>query len=125
MELNGLSIPFRINPATGGFSCQKNAAEKLKENLIHIILTGGGERPMRRRYGGGMKQLLHEPNNDAMRAVVQHQISKAITQNEPRVILQGVNVTQQDGTLIAEVNYLVRQSQAPQSLSVPIGLGGI
>ncbi len=122
---SGFSIPFRIDSANGGIARQKNNDEKLKENLIHIIMTDIGERPMRRKYGGGIKQLLHDPNNDALRAVIQHQLSKAIIQNEPRIILRGVNVTQQDAALIAELDYLVRQTQLPQNLTVPIGLGGI
>ena len=58
--------------------------EKLKENIKHILLTGLGERVMRRDYGGGLRQLVHDPNNDALRAIVQHQIAKAIGQWEPR-----------------------------------------
>lgn len=123
--MTGLSIPFRIDAASGGLAMQENHDEKLKENIIHILMTGIGERAMRRGYGGGVEQLVHDPNNDALRAVVQHQIAKALTQNEPGIILQGVNVTQFEGSLTAELSYLVRQTQLPQNLSVPIGLGGI
>ena len=121
----GFSIPFRVNNSNGGIAKQQNDDEKLKENLIHIIMTGIGERVMRRTYGGGMQQLLHDPNNDAMRAIVQHQLSKAIIENEPRVQLQGVDIVQNDGTLFAEIKYQVKQTQQTQSLSVPFGLGGI
>jgi len=111
--------------ASGGMALQSDKEEKLKENIIHILMTSIGERAMRRGYGGGVEQLVHDPNNDALRAVVQHQIAKALTQNEPRIILQGVNVNQTDGTLTAMLSYLVRQTQLPQNLSIPIGLGGI
>lgn len=121
----GFSIPFRIDTAGGGVAIQSDHAEKLKENIIHILMTGIGERPMRREYGGGIKQLVNDPNNDALRSVVQHQISKAIIKNEPRVILQGVSVIQEEGTLFAKLNYLVRQTQVSQNLTVPIGIGGI
>jgi len=123
-EIRGFSIPFRFDPATGGVA-QESGAEKLKENIIHILLTGIGERVMRRDYGGGIRQLVHDPNNDALRAIVQHQIAKSIGQWEPRVLLQNVTVTQQDGTLIAEIEYVIRRTQQPESLSVPIGLGGV
>ena len=124
-KVSGLSIPFRIDTASGGMALQSDKEEKLKENIIHILMTSIGERAMRRGYGGGVEQLVHDPNNDALRAVVQHQIAKALTQNEPRIILQGVNVNQTDGTLTAMLSYLVRQTQLPQNLSIPIGLGGI
>jgi phage baseplate assembly protein W len=123
-EIRGFSIPFRFDPATGGVA-QESGPEKLKENIIHILLTGVGERAMRREYGGGIRQLVHDPNNDALRAIVQHQIAKSIGQWEPRVLLQSVTVTAQNGTLIADLQYVIRRTQQPQSLSVPIGLGGV
>jgi phage baseplate assembly protein W len=121
---HGFSIPFRIDPATGGVA-PEGGPEKLKENLIHILLTGVGERVMRRDYGGGIRQLVHDPNNDALRAIVQHQIARSVGQWEPRVQLQDVVVTQEQGTLIVTLHYVVRRTQQPGSLSVPIGLGGI
>lgn len=124
-QTQGFSIPFRIDPATGGVAVQDDEAEKLKENIIHILLTGLGERVMRRDYGGGMRQLVHDPNNEALRAIVQHQIARTIGRWEPRILLQSVTVVQQDGTLIADLQYIIRHTQQPQNLSVPIGLGGI
>lgn len=123
-DIHGFSIPFRIDPATGGVA-SASGPEKIKENIIHILLTGVGERVMRRDYGGGIRQLVHDPNNDALRAIVQHQIVKSVGQQEPRVLVQGVTVTQRDGTLFAEIQYVIRRTRQPQSLSVPIGLGGI
>lgn len=124
-EISGFSIPFRIDPATGGVARQDDGAEKLKENIIHILLTGAGERVMRHDYGGGVRQLVHDPNNDALKAIVQHQIARSIGRLEPRVLLQSVTVSQRDGTLVADLRYTIRRSQQPQNLSVPIGAGGI
>ncbi|MBK8933872.1 MAG: GPW/gp25 family protein [Chloroflexi bacterium] len=72
-----------------------------------------------------MRQLIHDPNNEALRAIVQHQIAKSVGQWEPRVALQEVVVTQTEATLIIRLNYVLRQTGQPQSLSVPIGLGGL
>jgi phage baseplate assembly protein W len=122
-DVLGFSLPFRINSA--GSVAWGNGSEKLKENLIHILLTGTGERVMRRDYGGGIRQLVHDPNNEALRAIVQHQIAKSVGRWEPRVQLQDVVVTQEGGTLMITLRYVVRRTRQPQSLSVPIGLGGI
>lgn len=121
----GFSIPFRLDPASGGVAVQSDSSEKLKENLIHILLTGDGERVMRRDYGGGLRQLVHDPNNEALKAIVRHQIARSIIRWEPRVEVQSVTVRQQQGTLIADLQYRIRRTQQPESLSVPIGLGGI
>ncbi len=123
--ISGFSMPFRIDPATGGVAEQSDVAQKLKENIIHILSTGLGERPMRRDYGGGLRQLVHDPNNEALKAIVQHQIARSIGRWEPRIALQSVTVSQEGGTLIADLRYVIRRTQQPESLSVPIGIGGI
>jgi len=123
-EIRGFSLPFRIDPATGSVA-QESGAEKLKENIIHILLTGVGERVMKRDYGGGVRQLLHDPNSVALQAIIQHQVAKSIGKWEPRVLLQKVSVRQQDGQLYVDIRYIIRRTQRAESLSVPIGLGGI
>ena len=119
-HIRGFSIPFRIDPATGGIA-QQSGDEKLKENIIHILLTRIGERTMRRTYGGGVHDMVHDPNNDALRALAQHQIAKAISQWEPRVLLQGIDVTQEDGQLLIRIRYVVRRTNQAESVSLPIG----
>lgn len=121
--ISGFSFPFRVDAS--GRVARTSGSEKLKENIKHILLTGLGERVMRRDYGGGLRQLVHDPNNDALRAIVQHQMAKAIGRWEPRVQVQGVTVTQNEGELYVEIRYVIGRTQQPQSLSVPIGLGGI
>ncbi len=123
-NIRGFSLPFQIDLGTGGVAWAAGD-KKLKENLTHILLTGVGERVMRPDYGGGIRQLIHDPNNEALRAIVQHQIAKSVGQWEPRVALQEVVVTQTEATLIIRLNYVLRQTGQPQSLSVPIGLGGL
>ncbi len=120
--MRGFSFPFRTDR---GRTALTGGSEKLKENIKHLLLTGIGERVMHRDYGGGLRQLLHDPNNDVLRAIMQHQIAKAIGRWEPEALVQSVTVTQQEGVLSVEVRYIAGRTQQPQSLSVPIGLGGI
>ena len=123
-EVSGFSFPFQIDPISGGLTIE-TGDEKIKQNIIQILLTGVGERVMRRTYGGGVAQLVHDPNNAAMQAIVQHQVSRSIGQWEPRVLLQTVSITQEDGTLTVHLSYIIRSTRQPQSLSVPLGMGGI
>ena len=119
----GLAFPFRIE---NGAVATKSGADKLKDNIAHILLTGVGQRVMRRDYGGGLRQLLHDPNNDALRAIVQHQIAKAIGTYEPRVLVQTVDVSQDvaQGVVSVSVQFTVRRTRQVQQLTVPVGLGG-
>lgn len=118
----GFAFPFRIDE--GGSVAQSNDVLKIRENIRHILLTGVGERVMRPDYGGGLRQLLHEPNNMPLQAVVQYQVGKTIGQWEPRVQLQELNVTQEGGTLYIHVRYVIRRSGQAEHLSVPLELGG-
>lgn len=122
-KIKGISFPFRFSPAGG--VAMTSGPDKLKENIKQILLTVIGERVMRRDYGGGMRELVHDPNNDALRSIVRHQVAKSISQWEPRVQVQEVTVTQREGELFVDILYLVSRSQQSRSLSVPIGLGGI
>jgi phage baseplate assembly protein W len=121
-QIFGFAFPFRIE--SGAVATTSNIA-KLNDNIAHLLLTTVGERVMLRDYGGGLRQLLHDPNNDAIRAIVQHQVAKAIGTYEPRVLVQAVNVTQDEvaGVLNIGVQYVVRQTKQVQTVSVPVGLG--
>lgn len=118
-DISGFASPFRIDPDTGGIAWA-SGMEKLKANIIHILLTGVGERVMLREYGGGIRQLVHDPNNEALRAIVQHQIAKSIGRWEPRVMLQRVTVTVEQSVLKAELEYVVRRNRQPHRLSIPL-----
>jgi phage baseplate assembly protein W len=125
-SIRGPSFPFRID-ASGGVAEQSDG-DKLKENIINILMTGIGERVMRRDYGAGLRQLLHDPNNDALRAIAQHQVAKALARFEQRVLLQDLQIDQDtagESGVSIRLQYLIRQTRQTQQLSVPVGLGGI
>ncbi len=124
-SIKGFAFPFQIQ--SGGGVLSESAADKLRANIVHILLTGVGERIMRRSYGGGLRQLVQDPNNNALWAIVQHQVAKSIGQFEPRVQVQQLTLSQSDdgGTLFVTVRYVIRNTKQVQNLSVPIGLGGL
>jgi phage baseplate assembly protein W len=122
LGITGFAFPFRIDPATGGVQSLSDD-DKLRANIAHIILTNVGERMMRRDYGGGLRAIVQDPNDSAMWAVVQHQIGKSVGLLEPRVLLQTLTLSApsgDDATVNVDVRYVVRRTQAVQSLSVPI-----
>ena len=125
-SITGFAFPFQIDPATGGVKRQ-SGDDKLRANIVHILLTSVGERVMNRGYGGGLRRLVQDPDDNALWAVVQHQIGKTIGLLEPRVLLQELALSQSDdgATLFVSVKYLVLRTQAAQSLRVPIALNGL
>jgi phage baseplate assembly protein W len=120
-EVSGISLPFRLE--AGGVATARGV-EKIRENLAHILLTDVGSRVMRRGYGAGLRQLLHEPNNEALRALAHQRVAAAIQEHEPRVLLQGVSTEQRDATLFIRIDYVVRRTRQPESLTLPLDLAG-
>jgi uncharacterized protein len=125
-SVRGFAFPFQIDPLTGGVRAESDD-DKLRSNIVHILMTNVGERVMRRGYGGGLRRLVHDPNDNALWAILQHQIGKSIGLLEPRVLLQALTVSRSDdgATVLISVRYLVRRTQAVQTLSVPIDLSSL
>jgi uncharacterized protein len=123
--ITGFAFPFAIDPTTGGVKTLSDD-DKLRANIVHIVLTNVGERIMRRSYGGGVRQLVQDPNDQILATLIQHQIGKTVGQLEPRVLLQNLSLTRTvDGAgLHIDIQYVVRRSQAEQSLSIPVSFVG-
>lgn len=122
--IRGFAFPFKIDPHSGSVATA-DGDEKLRENIVHILMTGIGERVMRRGYGGGLQQLVHDPNNQILRGIVQHQVAKSLGQLEPRIALQAVQITQEGSTLSLRISYIVRRTRQAQTFSVPFGVGNL
>lgn len=126
LPVTGFAFPFRIDPATGGVAASRGS-DKLRDNVVHIIMTNIGERTMRRSYGAGLRQLVQDPDNQVLWSIIQHQIGKSVGQFEPRVLLQQLTVSQgPDGaSVLVHVRYVVRNTQAVQSFSIPVAFGSV
>lgn len=117
--IRGPAFPFRIDPRSGGVAISEGS-EKLKENLKHLLLTRIGERMMRRQYGGGASQLLHENINDGLVAVARHQLTKALLRYEPRILPQEIAIIPREGELYLRITYIEADNPILQTTVIPI-----
>src|SRR5438132_3997327 len=113
-EPRGFAFPFRIDQQSGGIAWTEGAA-KLQSNVLHLLQTNPGERVMRRDYGGGLRDVVQDPNDDVLRALAQHRIAKAIAEHEPRIRPERIGVAADPGdpahaALVAEIAYEIRRS---------------
>ena len=62
------------------FEGTQTTKEQVKTNLINLLLTNPGERPMLPQYGVGIKSLLFENdiNSNLLKDKIQYQVSKHI-----------------------------------------------
>src|ERR1700733_8021768 len=105
----GVGWSFPIVPVNG--SLQYVSYEGDVEQAIQIILlTSQGERQMLPEFGGGVRDMLFEPNSPATRAKITALVKKGLVTWEPRIIVENVQVTQGDepNLLLIHVDYVVQ-----------------
>jgi uncharacterized protein len=120
-QIRGMSFPFRIDPRTGGVAVEAGS-EKLRENVVRLLLGRIGERPMLREYGGGVTQLFQENVDEGLVAIAQHQITRALLRFEPRALPQEVSVIETEpGVLRLRVRYIASGQPGVQQAIIPIG----
>ncbi len=104
----GAAFPFRI--ANGGVA-RASGAEKLAQNLRHLLLTRIGERAMRRLYGGGVQSAVHEPNDAALVGLVRHELTRAVAAFAPEIeIVSEIDVAARNERL--EIAFAYRAAPA-------------
>ena len=120
-RISGMAFPFRVDPRTGGIAVSAGA-DKLRRNVVHLLLTRVGERPMLREYGGSVTALFQENVDEGLVTIAQHQIVKAVLRFEPRVLPQEVSVVETEpGTLRLRVLYVDATQTGIQQALIPIG----
>jgi phage baseplate assembly protein W len=103
-DVSGLSFPFRV---AGGRVATSHGPDKVEQQMRHLLLTRLGERPMLRAYGGGAYEGVQEPDDDALRALVKHELELAIRTFMPEVRLTApVRIVSQDDQLIITILYM-------------------
>jgi phage baseplate assembly protein W len=66
--------------------------KSVREVIRNILLTRPGERLMRKQFGAGLLDFIHQPNNQTTRNVMAEIVRKAIDQWETRVQVEQVEV---------------------------------
>ncbi len=66
--------------------------DKVRQAIWIILETEPGERLMRPAFGCGLRRYLMKPNTSATRALMQHDVARALSFWEPRIQLEEVTV---------------------------------
>lgn len=115
----GFAFPFRFDPATGGVAWA-GGADKIRQNIRVLLGTRLGERPMLRDYGSRIPALVHDPNDDVVADAVRTQAQHALLQWEPRVLITGAVVEQEEAELRLRLNYVHTNAPIGGQMVVPI-----
>lgn len=102
-----LAFPFRIG-ADGRTATPRDVDEHVKGEVIALLLTNEGERPMLPSFGGGLRRLVFEGNSDITAGVAKATITQALTTwLQQRVELLALEVDNDEATLRVGLRYKV------------------
>lgn len=99
--------------------------DHVRQSILLILETATGERVMRPDFGAGLQTLVFAPINAATAALLQHQITDALTRLEPRIDVLGVDVngdSSNPGLLQIDLQYRVHQTDTMFNLVYPFFL---
>ncbi len=119
LNVHGIQFPFRIDPKTGGVATA-SGQEKIRQNMRVVLGTRTGERPMLRDYGTRIHSLVHNPNDNVTAELIRQQAQEALLRWEPRVLVTGAQVVQEEGELRLQLNYVYTHAPIAEQMIVPL-----
>ena len=119
----GWSFPVQVDRRTQGLQYEEGP-EKVRESIWIVLDTEPGERVMRPTFGCGLRRYLGEPNTVAVRALIRHDVERALGAWEPRIQVGSVDVRPgADPALVEiEVAYVHARTGRPDNLVYPFSL---
>jgi len=88
--------------------------DAIRQSLKTIMATATGER-VRSAFGGSLLPLLFEPMDEYLEDTIRIEIERVITQNEPRVRVQGILVraNRDNNSIDVQINVRIKRINRP------------
>jgi uncharacterized protein len=86
--------PLLPAPDASGRMNYPGLEESVRQSIQVILMTRAGEQLMRPLFGGGLQELLFEPNNITTYRALHDRVSAAIEQWEQRIAVDRVEVAE-------------------------------
>jgi len=88
--------------------------DAIRQSLKTIMATATGER-VRSTFGGSLLPLLFEPMDEYLEDTIRIEIERVITQNEPRVRVQGILVraNPDNNSIDVQINVRIKRINRP------------
>lgn len=113
------SLEFATHPVTGDL-VMKNDIDSIIQSVKNLILTSAGEFLWAPLIGGGVGDLLFEPNDNMMRMQLYDRIKTTIDRFEPRVDLVNLDIQKFENGNGIYVNIQFYALNYPQIISQTI-----
>ena len=125
--LFGRGIAFPPNVGPDGRLAWSEGEENIRESIRVILLTDERERLRRPDFGAGLTRYLFEPNTVTTRQLICDRIQRALTQWEPRIRVDSVNVdpsADDPSAALATITYRLVATQTLERVTLSVALGG-
>lgn len=136
-----LGLPYPVTKDARGYFHTQVDVEQIKSDLLILLLTNPGERIMLPEYGTALRDLIFEPNDEALHARAREMIIDAVRIWEPRISVEQIEVlssvddsslnpsddkTEKDSILMIRIRFFDPNNiQTVQELSLQVPLGGV
>ncbi len=111
-----LAFPFRIG-ADGRTATPASVDEHVKGEIIQLLLTAPGERPFLPAFGGGLRRLVFEGNDDVSAGLSKALVTQALSNwLGTRVQVVSLEVDATESTLSVDLRYRVIQTNEEKQL---------
>jgi phage baseplate assembly protein W len=124
-EFLGVGWKFPVKLGDSGKIALSKYEEDIREAILIILGTAKGERIMHPDFGCGIHDMVFQTMNTATLGLVEMTVREALTQEEPRIEIQSVNVTVADepvGKVLISINYRVRSTNNQFNMVFPFYL---
>lgn len=120
----GLKFPFTFQRRSGGTQISTATSSDhahIHESIRQILGTRKGERFMRPEFGTRLHELIFEPNDTVLYGLIRHEVTDALDQWEPRVIVTDVLVGPGDDEhlVLVNISYRLISSQVEGNMVYP------
>lgn len=113
------SLDFATHPVTGDL-VMKSDLKAIIQSVKNLIMTSAGEILWAPNIGGGVGDLMFEPNDNMMRMQLYDRITTTIQRFEPRVELQTLDIQKFENGYGIYVNIQFYALNYPQIISETI-----
>ncbi len=117
--------PLLAVPDEDGVLSYPGLAQSVREQIQIILSTRPGEQLMRPTYGGGLENLLAEPNTVATRSRIHDLIEESLARWEPRIIVDAIavdTVPNDPNAVRVEIAYRLKRTQQPARVGLTLAM---
>ena len=120
----GTGWRFPVLPDALGELEYVSGPDKVTQSIRIILDTEPGERVMRPAFGCGLRRYLMKPNSAATRALIKHDVERALGAFEPRINVTDIRVDPGDdpAMVLIRIAYVHVRDNRPGNFVYPFYL---